>query len=260
MYLNGTTTNLAIRNEHLITAAGHIDLNGERRGAERTNNCNIIFHVSTLHVCEGFRTSNRIAARRARDYIYYIMNADWLVIGLGIGLSAACGFRVFLPWLILNLAVRMTDIPISDELAWMTSDTALIIFGAATLCEIAAYYIPWVDHALDTIASPLAVIAGILISAAVLTDFDPAMKWTLAVIAGGGITGSIQLSSVLARSATTLGTGGIANPAVSTAETAGSAVMALIALSAPIVAVVLVCVLLAVIVRGLRRRRRSAPA
>ena len=188
------------------------------------------------------------------------MNADAMAISLGIGLSAACGFRVFLPWLILNIAARMADIPVSAELAWMTSDTAFAIVAVAALCEVAAYYVPWVDNALDMIASPLAVIAGVLISAAVLADMDPAVKWTLAVIAGGGIAGTVQLTSVALRTGTSLATGGLGNPVVSTAETAGSTFMSLLALTLPVVAVVVVILLLAAAIKRMRRRRRSAAA
>src|SRR5262245_48542127 len=122
-----------------------------------------------------------------------------LAIALGLALSAACGFRVFLPLLGLGLAQATGHLTLASKFAWLGSTPALIILGVATVVEIAAYYIPWLDHLLDTIASPAAVVAGIVATAAVLTDVDPVWRWTLAVIAGGGLAATVQGSTVLAR-------------------------------------------------------------
>ena len=50
---------------------------------------------------------------------------------------------------------------------WLTMPSVCIALAIATVCEIAAYYIPWVDNALDTIATPAAMVAGTLTTMAV---------------------------------------------------------------------------------------------
>src|SRR5215813_12345897 len=115
------------------------------------------------------------------------MNMETLLsICLGIGLSAACGFRVFVPLLALSIAGLAGHVSLSPGFQWIASYPALITFSVVTVLEICGYYIPWVDHLLDTIATPAAIIAGILVTASLVTNMSPLMKWTLAVIAGGG--------------------------------------------------------------------------
>src|SRR3954468_14384011 len=108
-----------------------------------------------------------------------------VAICAGVALAAACGFRVFLPLLFMAIAARIKLVPLSPHFAWLGSNTALILLGVATVVEIGAYYIPWLDHALDVIASPTAVGAGVLAVAALLPTDDPAIRWALAIVAGG---------------------------------------------------------------------------
>src|SRR5882762_3056282 len=141
-----------------------------------------------------------------------------LSICVGIGLSAACGFRVFVPFLILSIASLSGHATLATHFQWIGTYPALIAFSVATALEIGGYFIPWVDHLLDTIATPAAVVAGIIVMSSMLTSMDPFLKWTLAVIAGGGIAGVVQSGTVLTRAASTSTTGGIANPIVATVE------------------------------------------
>ena len=68
----------------------------------------------------------------------------------------------------------------------------LITLGAAAVFEVLAYYIPGVDHALDVLASPATVVAGIVASAAVITNLPPSVLWPIAIIGGGGVAGIDQ--------------------------------------------------------------------
>jgi hypothetical protein len=140
----------------------------------------------------------------------------------------------------------------------MGSNPALIAFAIATLLEIVAYYVPWLDNLLDTIATPAAVVAGVVVTAAVVGDMSPLLKWTLAVIAGGGVAGAVQAATVALRGTSTVTTGGIANPAVSTGELGGSAVVATLAVALPVVAVALVIILGAFLVRLRKWSKRSS--
>jgi hypothetical protein len=38
-------------------------------------------------------------------------------------------------------------------MTWLGSDAALVAFATALVVEIGAYYVPWLDNALDTIAT-----------------------------------------------------------------------------------------------------------
>jgi hypothetical protein len=180
-----------------------------------------------------------------------------LSLCLGLGLSAACGFRVFVPLLVVNLAARAGWVHLSGELAWMGETTALWTFGVATVLEIGAYYIAWLDNLLDTVATPVAVVAGAVVTASVVTDVDPAMKWMLAVIAGGGVAGAVQTATVGGRILSSVTTAGIGNPVVATIELFSSFFLSILALLMPLLAAMFVLFLLMLLWRH-RRRRRAA--
>ena len=112
-----------------------------------------------------------------------------LSVALGIGLAAATGLRLFLPMLVVSAAAYTGHLPLSENFAWLATPPALILLGVAAIAEILAYYIPGVDNLLDTLATPAAFVAGTVISAAVITDLPPMVKWAAAIIAGGGIAG-----------------------------------------------------------------------
>lgn len=157
-----------------------------------------------------------------------------IAICTGLGLSAACGFRVFVPLFLLSVLGYHQSLSLSPQFAWMASWPAMIAFGCATIFEIGAYYIPWLDNFLDTLTSPASVVAGTLVSASVFVDMDPGLKWSLALIAGGGSAALTQGTTVLTRALSTLGTGGIANPIVSTIEAILSVIFSIVALLFPI--------------------------
>jgi hypothetical protein len=165
-------------------------------------------------------------------------------IALGIALAAATGFRVFVPLLIAGIAARFDVIPLNDSFAWLASTPALITLGTAAVFETLAYYIPGVDHALDLIAGPAAVVAGVVVSASVMTDTSPALMWPLAIVAGGGAAGLTKTGTALIRAKTGLATAGLGNPVVSTAETAGAAVLSILALLVPIFCAIVVIAIL----------------
>ncbi|MFO0993276.1 MAG: DUF4126 domain-containing protein [Hyphomicrobiales bacterium] len=180
-----------------------------------------------------------------------------LSIALGVGLAAATGFRVFVPLLVMSVAAHSGYLPLGEGFAWLATDSALVMLSIAALLEILAYYIPGVDNLLDTLATPGAVLAGIIVSAAVMSDLPPMVKWTLAIIAGGGAAGITQGATALLRAHSTAFTAGIGNPVIATAELGGSLVVSLVALAAPFIAlalVVLFCVLAVRFVRKLASR------
>jgi hypothetical protein len=174
-------------------------------------------------------------------------------IAIGLGLAAACGFRVFVPLLIAGIAAHWGHLPLAGGFEWLSSMPALIALGSATLLEIGAYYFPWLDHALDLIATPVAVLAGMVAAAATVTALPPFLKWTVAIVAGGGFAGLIQGASVLFRLKSTALTGGIGNPVIATVEAAGSVVTSLLAILLPLVCLVITLILLALAFRATGR-------
>lgn len=178
-----------------------------------------------------------------------------LSICIGIGLSAACGFRIFVPLLVVSIAMRAGYCKVSEGFAWLANDAALITFAVATILEILAYYIPWLDNLLDTIAMPVAVVAGVIIMASSLGNLSPYLKWTLSLIAGGGAACSIQFLTSRARVLSTGLTGGITNPILSTAELLTSLILSILSIILPLLAIFFIVIIFLLIIRGLRKKR-----
>lgn len=182
-----------------------------------------------------------------------------LSVALGIGLAAATGFRIFLPMLVTSIAANTGHLPLAESFAWLGTPTALIVLGVAALAEILAYYLPGVDNLLDTLATPAALVAGTVISAAVITDLPPMVKWATAIIAGGGVAGLMQSTTALLRAKSTIFTAGIGNPVIATTELGSSLFVTLLALAAPFAALLLVVLFLWLALRFLLRLTRRDP-
>ena len=181
-----------------------------------------------------------------------------VAVAIGIGLAAAAGFRVFAPFLVAGLAARWGVLPLADGFTWLASTGALVTLGTATVLEVAAYYIPGVDHVLDLLASPAAVLAGVIASAAVMADIPPAILWPVAIIGGGGVAGLTKASSAVVRAKAGLTTAGLANPVVATGETAGAVGLAIAAIVVPLVCLFVVAVVVLWLARkALRFMSRS---
>jgi hypothetical protein len=163
-----------------------------------------------------------------------------LSLAVGIGLAAACGFRVFVPLLVMSTAAYTGHLDLSSGFEWIGTLPALVAFASATVLEIAAYYIPWVDNLLDTVSGPAAVIAGTVVTASALTDVDPFLKWSLAIIGGGGVAGIVSGATTVLRGASTVTTGGVANPLFSTIEGFLALIVAALAIALPLVALAVV--------------------
>ena len=152
-----------------------------------------------------------------------------LSLSLGLGLAAACGFRVFIPPLMMGVASRVDLYELEGSFIWVGEDWAIAVFAVATLLEIGGYYIPWIDNLLDTVATPAAVLGGIFVTSASLEgDLDPSIQWILAAVAGGSTAGVIQLGTVATRAVSTGTTGGLANPIISTLEAVASLICILL--------------------------------
>ncbi len=180
-------------------------------------------------------------------------NSDFTIsIVLGIGLAAATGFRVFLPMLIVSGAAYTGHLSLDHNFAWLGTPSALTMLGVAAFAEIVAFYIPVVDNMLDTLATPAAFVAGSVVAAAVMTDQPPMVKWTAAVIAGGGVAGLTQGVTAMLRAKSTVLTGGLGNSVIATIELAGALLLPFLALALPIAALMVVILYLWLAIRLLR--------
>ncbi len=178
-------------------------------------------------------------------------------ICMGIGLAAACGLRVFLPLVALSVGTKLGIVTPGEGWEWIGSTAAVAGLSVAALVEIGGYYVPWVDHALDALATPLAVVAGAFAALAtmgIVSDLPPMVSHGAALLTGGAAAGAVQATSVAARAASTITTGGVLNPIVSTVENAFSAVLSFLALVLPIVAGVALLVIALVLARRWTRR------
>lgn len=167
-----------------------------------------------------------------------------LSIALGIGLAAAAGFRIFVPLLVAGLAARAGLLPLSDGFQWLASTPALLTLGTAAVFEILAYYIPGVDHALDLVAGPAAIGAGVVASASVMVDIPQVVMWPLAIIAGGGVAGLTKGTTAVLRVKSGVMTAGLANPVVATVETVGATVISILAIVVPLACLLAIVALL----------------
>ena len=168
-----------------------------------------------------------------------------VAISLGLGLAAASGFRVFLPPLLLSGAINIGIVEPSGQLEMLDGWMSFSVLLLAVILEIGSYLIPWLDNVLDVVASPAAVVAGIAMMGSVIgaeTRFDPIVQWTMAIVGGGGVSGTVQAGTVATRAVSTGTTGGLANPIISVFEAIMAVVVTLLALLAPLLCLIVVII------------------
>lgn len=176
---------------------------------------------------------------------------------IGIGLSTATGFRILVPFACLSAAALYGNIDLPAQMAWLDSYPVLMGLVIGTLLEIAAYYIPWVNDALDTLELPASVIAGTYLTGAFAADLPTLLQWSLALVAGGGIAGSINGLTGVTRLATNTATGGAATPVTASLEWMSALMLAILAITLPLLALAVSGVVIVWVLKKLRRRRRN---
>lgn len=124
-----------------------------------------------------------------------------LSIVFGSLLSAACGLRVFIPFLCLSLFTAGNLIILPESWSWITSAETFHFLIAATIIEIIASYFPVFSVFYKTITIPLALISGIAIMGFFLLDVNigisPLLRWTLATIFGGTLATLFRSGSIM---------------------------------------------------------------
>jgi len=177
-----------------------------------------------------------------------------IAITIGIGLSASCGFRVFVPMLVASIAARTGIFPAQEGFQWLASWPAIFCFGTATVFEILGYYIPFIDNLLDTVTTPLAIGAGTLLLTSVLPIDNDLLKWSGGFIFGGGAAATIQGGSVLTRLASSKLTAGIGNPVVATGEHVAAIGTSVLSLFIPMVIAIFILALIIFFIIKFRKR------
>jgi hypothetical protein len=187
------------------------------------------------------------------------MNAELITaVAIGIGLAASAGFRVFVPLLVAAIAAKAGFLPLNDSFQWLSSWTSIVILGTATVVEIMAYYIPVVDNLLDTIATPLAVVAGTLLLTSVLPIDSELMRWITGAAFGGGSAAVVQSGSALTRLTSTKLTAGVGNPVVATVENVAATGSSILSLVIPFFIVAIFLLLIIFVFTRVRRKLRKA--
>jgi hypothetical protein len=185
------------------------------------------------------------------------MSLEWIMSAcIGVGLAACCGFRVFVPLLIASVATKLGVVGTMTGFEWIGGWPALLGLAIATVFEIGAYYIPWLDNLLDTIATPASIIAGTLLSTSFLHIDNPVLHWGLGLMLGGSSAGIVQAGTSLLRLGSTAATGGVANPVVATGENVASVGLSIFTIFLPLIAVVLIVLILIFIISRLVARRK----
>lgn len=176
---------------------------------------------------------------------------------LGIGLAASAGFRVFIPLFALSLAAHFGGdvLSLNETWSWVGSWPAIITLGVASLVEVIAYYIPVIDNLLDSLAVPLAAVAGTVLMGSTLLDMGEVATWALAIIAGGGTAAAVSGTTAAARAVSTGTTAGTGNFLVNTGETTAASVLSVTSIIWAPLAFVLVLITFYIIYRLWRKSK-----
>lgn len=171
---------------------------------------------------------------------------------LGIGLSAACGLRVFFPLFLVSLLGYLGKLCIAGNFLWLTQLPAVITFGVASVVEIVAYFIPLIDHVLDAVTIPSSIVSGIVLFASLFPENESLIKWVMAIIAGGGTAGLVSTITSLARLKSSVLTAGLGNPLIAISETVGSIIISLLSILFPLFVILVIVLLIYFVIKTSR--------
>ncbi|MDZ4828945.1 MAG: DUF4126 domain-containing protein [Phycisphaerae bacterium] len=208
---------------------------------------------------------------------------DYLLAAIvGVGLAAACGLRAFVPVLALALAAKAGWVGLGPGFAWLGSWPVIAGLTIATAAEITSSLTPFVAHALDAIAAPVAFAAGGLVMASQLggsslggtaaslaglpdpaqyiSQVHPLLEWAAVLIAGGGLATAVHTGSASVRAGTSSVSAGLLAPVYGLLETAASLAASVLAFVVPVFFAILVGIVAAVVIAiaiALIRRHRA---
>ena len=184
----------------------------------------------------------------------------------GMGLSAAAGLNAYIPFLLVALVARFSDvIVLPQSYAWIESWWAIGIGAVLLLTEVVLDKIPAVDTLNDAVQTSIRPSMGGLVFAATSAaeEVDRSSWMTthpwVGVVLGVVVSGVVHTGKTAARPLINAGSLGFGAPVVSTAEDGASIGMSLVAVFLPVLVVGLLVLLAALLFwlwRSTRRRRR----
>jgi Domain of unknown function (DUF4126) len=189
----------------------------------------------------------------------------------GSGLAAAAGLNAYIPFLLVAVLARTTDVvQLPHEYLWVRSDWAIAVGAVLLLTELVLDKIPVVDHLNDTVATLIRpTVGGLIFSATTGAQNLDNSQWMrdnpwVGIVLGVLVAGLTHATKATVRPAVNLSTAGTGAPIVSAIEDTFSVGLSLVAIFAPVL-VIFVLLLLAWGVYRLarwllRRRRRRAEA
>ncbi len=196
------------------------------------------------------------------------MGVDWMELGswvgtlaLAFGLAAVAGIRAWLPLLLTGLLARFGLVHVGESFEFVASTPALVLFGVATVIEIAGDKIPAVDHTLDAVGTFVRPAAGALLAAAAMYQIEsPLHACVLGLVVGAPTALVPHATKAAARAASSTFTMGLANPLLSFAEDGLAIAMFALAIVLPLLLVLACAVGLAVALYVIRTRAKAPKA
>lgn len=192
-----------------------------------------------------------------------------LEILTGTGLAAAAGLNAYIPLLLMGVVARFDWIQLPVGWTWLENEWILVIFGVLFVIEIIADKVPAVDSINDWIqtvirpASGGIVFSGGIGTSTVAVD-DPTTFFSsgawIPVVIGIVLALLMSLAKTAIRPVANVLTGGLAAPALSTAEDGASIALSIFAIVAPILVIVMLIVMAigtVALIRRLQRKRRE---
>jgi hypothetical protein len=173
---------------------------------------------------------------------------------MGIGLAAACGLRAFLPLFVVSLAAHYDLLTLNPSFNWLDSTPAMIALCVAVALEILSDKIPVVDNFLDSAAVYIKPIAAAIITAGLVSQFDPWLATVLGLITGGTTAALVHMGKAGVRVASTAVTAGMGNIFLSITEDIFAFLGSIFAIFAPIAAGILAIFAVVMLYRFIRQR------
>ena len=185
----------------------------------------------------------------------------------GAGLSAAAGLNAYIPFILVALIARFTDvINLPHQYAWIESNWAIGIAAVLLLSEVVLDKVAIVDHVNDAVGTFVRPATGGLIFAAstAAEDFEQGSTFMqdnpwVGVLLGIITAGIVHTGKAVTRPVVNTTTGGLGTPVVSAAEDGAALTLSLVAIFLPVLVIfVLLFLLWGAFALWRRQRRRRA--
>lgn len=164
----------------------------------------------------------------------------------GAGLSAAAGLNAYIPFLVVALLARFTDVVnLPAGFTWVESTWAIIVCVVLLVGEVIVDKIPALDSLNDALGTVIRPASGAVVFAATAAaaNLDNSAWMTdhpwVGLVGGAVVAGTFHTGKAAARPVANAGTAGFAAPVMSTAEDAVSVMLSLAAVFAPVLALVI---------------------